>query len=294
MSDQNRKYLNQQYCPINKEAQFFPAPAKLNLSLSIIGQRADGYHLLESVFCFINLNDEVYLLPRIDTQINLHSSTFAKRAEDDLTVKAARLLQIEGKVQKGVDIWLNKRIPIGAGLGGGSSDAATVLLALNKLWQINFSREQLIQLSVRLGADVPFFVFGNNAFVEGIGEKLTKIHVPKKWYVIIYPNELINTAKIFSHKDLTRNSTPSIMRTLQNADERKNDLQEVVLKEYPQVAKALNALKPFGYPIMTGSGSCVFLECDSSEEARKVFQAVSESFEAYCVNSLTEHPLLND
>lgn len=276
------------------DAVAYAAPAKLNLMLKIVGRRADGYHLLETVFRFVDLNDTVYLQVRDDGQVRLHTVIAGVAPEHDLTVRAARLLQQASGTALGADIWVDKKIPMGGGLGGGSSDAATVLLGLNHLWKVNFSRDRLIELGVTLGADVPVFVYGRNSFATGVGEELTPVSLEKQWYVIVRPKVHVETAKIFAHEGLTRNSIPSIMRTLTTTQQRHNDMQAVVVSEYPQVAEALDALTKFGQPLMTGSGSCVFLEIESEDEARQVNQALSEQqFEVYCVQGLSEHPLLS-
>ncbi len=275
-------------------ASAYAAPAKLNLMLKIVGRRDDGYHLLETVFRFVDLNDTVYLKVRDDGQIVLHTLIEGVAPEQDLSVRAARLLQQKSASRFGADIWVDKKIPMGGGLGGGSSDAATVLLALNHLWKVHFSRPELIQLGVGLGADVPVFLYGRNSFATGVGEELTPVSLEKQWYVIVRPNVHVETAKIFAHEGLTRNSIPSIMRTLTTTQQRHNDMQDVVVSEYPQVAEALDALTKFGQPLMTGSGSCVFLEIESEGEARQVYQALSEQqYEVYCVQGLSEHPLLS-
>ncbi|MBP6863504.1 MAG: 4-(cytidine 5'-diphospho)-2-C-methyl-D-erythritol kinase [Neisseriaceae bacterium] len=272
----------------------YAAPAKLNLMLKIVGRRADGYHLLETVFRFVDLNDTVCLKVRDDGQVRLHTLITGVAPEQDLTVRAARLLQQASGSPLGADIWVDKKIPMGGGLGGGSSDAATVLLGLNHLWKVGFSRDRLIQLGVTLGADVPVFVYGQNSFATGVGEDLTPVSLEKQWYVIVRPKVHVETAKIFTHEGLTRNSIPSIMRTLTTTQQRHNDMQAVVVSEYPQVAEALDALTNFGQPLMTGSGSCVFLEIESEGEARQVYQALSEQqHEVYCVQGLSEHPLLS-
>lgn len=276
-----------------KTAQCFDAPAKLNLFLHITGQREDGYHLLETQFQLIDLCDKIYLQSREDGRIVLHAPTFGRDQEQDLTVKAATLLKKYTNTTKGADIWYEKNIPIGAGLGGGSSDAATTLMGLNHLWQTKVHKDRLQQLSLRIGADVPFFVFGRNAFASGVGEKFIEVNQPIKWYVVVYPKIHISTKEIFSDKRLTRN-TPSIkIRSLDVGAIRKNDMQDVVVNKYPEVAEALNELNQFGYSIMTGSGSCVFLTCDSKVEAEKVFQVISNKFEAYCVQGLAQHMLLD-
>lgn len=268
----------------------FPAPAKLNLTLSIVGQRADGYHLLETVFRFIDLADTVSLAVRTDGLIVLDNPLPDVPPEADLTVRAAKALQAATGCALGVSIRLTKRIPMGGGLGGGSSDAATVLLALNRLWQVNLSRAALQAIGLTLGADVPVFVFGQPAFAQGIGEDLTVCEVPDAWYVVLYPNVAVPTAKVFSHPDLTRNSPSVIMRSLKTTL-RKNDMQRVVCQMFPEVAGCISALGHYGNAMMTGSGSCVFLECSTQAEAETVYQAVSNQYGGFVVNGLQTHPL---
>lgn len=268
----------------------FPAPAKLNLTLSIVGQRADGYHLLETVFRFIDLADTVSLAVRTDSLIVLDNPLPDVPPEADLTVRAAKALQAATGCALGVSIRLTKRIPMGGGLGGGSSDAATVLLALNRLWQVNLSRAALQAIGLTLGADVPVFVFGQPAFAQGIGEDLTVCEVPDAWYVVLYPNVAVPTAKVFSHPDLTRNSPSVIMRSLKTTL-RKNDMQRVVCQMFPEVAGCISALGHYGNAMMTGSGSCVFLECSTQAEAETVYQAVSNQYGGFVVNGLQTHPL---
>lgn len=274
-------------------ARAFPAPAKLNLDLRITGRRADGYHELESIFCLIDLQDTVHLAVRADGQIVLHTPLDGVPSETDLTVRAARALQEHCGTKQGADIWLEKRIPMGGGLGGGSSDAATVLLALNRLWQCRLKTEELIGIGVKLGADVPFFLFGRNAFARGIGERLQEIDVPEQWYVVVRPEAHIETAKIFAHDGLTRNSKPSIMPTFQSLQPFRNDMQAVVLQDYPAVAQAFGCLSQYGEPLMTGSGSCVFLSFKEQEKAQAVCKEVSKAYQVFCVKGLSKHPLLD-
>ena len=276
---------------IPNEAQAFPAPAKLNLDLRITGKRADGYHNLESIFCLIDLCDTVYLKPRSDDLIILHTPTGGIPPEQDLAYRAASLLQKHTNSKSGVEIWLDKKIPTGAGLGGGSSDAATVLTVLNHRRECGLSRQQLIDLSATLGADIPFFLFGKNAFAKGIGEQLSPIDIPKQWYVVIKPKAHVSTPKIFSHRNLTRNSKPSIMPTFHSLQPFRNDMQAVVFQEYPEVWKAYCELSEYGSALMTGSGACIFLSTDSRQEANNIYQQVSQSYEAYCVEGLDVHPL---
>lgn len=274
-------------------AHVFSAPAKLNLDLRITGRRADGYHNLESIFCLIDLCDTVFLKPRNDRAIILHTPTQGVAAEDDLSYRAAALLQQHTQTEQGAEIWLEKRIPMGGGLGGGSSDAATVLMALNHLWQTGLTRQQLIDLGVCLGADVPFFIFGQSAFAKGIGEKLTEISIPKQWYVVVKPDVHVSTPKIFAHERLTRDSKPSIMPTFQTLQPFQNDMQAVVFEEYPEVWKAYQDLSIYGKALMTGSGACVFIAINHPEEAENIYQQVSKKYEAYCVEGLSIHPMFH-
>ena len=274
----------------------FPAPAKLNLLLHVVGKRPDGYHLLETVFRFIDLNDTVELAVRPDGVIELLNPTDGVPPDEDLTVRAAKLLQQHSACPLGVSIRLTKRIPMGGGLGGGSSDAATVLLALNHLWGTGVSRQTLMELGLSLGADVPVFIFGRNALATGVGEKLNEINLQPAWYVVIHPGVHVPTAKIFqnfSQEVLTEQGRISIMRILQTTQQRRNDLQSVVVKMYPAVNKVLSELSKYGFPLMTGSGACVFLECKSKDEADKVYQAVSKEYDGFVVKGLDSHPLID-
>lgn len=271
----------------------YPAPAKLNLMLKVVGRRADGYHLLETVFRFIDYSDTVELARRDDGVIELLNPIDGVPAERDLTVRAARLLQQHSGTPLGASIRLTKRIPMGGGLGGGSSDAATVLIALNALWQTGLARETLMQLGLQLGADVPVFVFGRNAFATGIGEELTVLDLPERWYVVLHPGVHVPTAEIFSSELLTRDSDLSIMRILETTQQRRNDLQRVVTTKYPAVNEVLSELEKYGSPLMTGSGSCVFLECDSEIEADKVYKALSDKYNGFVAKGLSVHPLFD-
>ncbi|MBL8506283.1 MAG: 4-(cytidine 5'-diphospho)-2-C-methyl-D-erythritol kinase, partial [Methylobacillus glycogenes] len=192
-----------------QDFQSFPAPAKINLFLHITGRRDDGYHLLQSVFRLLDHGDTVHIRVRDDAQITRSIDLPGVPAEQDLCIRAARLLQEHTSCQHGADIHVTKRTPMGGGLGGGSSDAATVLLALNRLWQVNLKREELLSLGLKLGADVPFFIFGENAWVEGIGEKLQSIQLNNAYYVVITPQVHISTAEIFASKQLTRDTNPT-------------------------------------------------------------------------------------
>ncbi|MBF0802866.1 MULTISPECIES: 4-(cytidine 5'-diphospho)-2-C-methyl-D-erythritol kinase [unclassified Neisseria] len=277
--------------PVSAAAQAYPAPAKLNLDLRITGRRADGYHELESIFCLIDLCDTVYIALRDDGQILLHTPIKGVPPETDLTYRAAAALQPFSDGRNGADIWLEKRIPMGGGLGGGSSDAATVLMVLNKLWRCALTQQQLMDTGLQLGADVPFFIFGKNAFAKGIGEQLTELDIPQQWYVVVKPPVHISTAVIFSHERLTRNSEPSIIPSFQSLQPFRNDMQAVVFQEYSEVSAAYSALEKFGKTLMTGSGACLFAAFNSQEEAVSVFEQISKIYEAYCIRGLALHPL---
>ena len=271
--------------------QAFPAPAKLNLFLHITGRRADGYHLLQSVFRLIDRHDDLHLRPTTDGQIRRTREVAGVPEAQDLCVRAARLLQQHTGCQLGVDIQLNKHLPMGGGLGGGSSDAATVLLALNRLWQLNLSRQELLRLALQLGADVPVFVFGRNAWAEGVGEELTAIALPPAWYVVLTPSVHVATAQVFASEQLTRDTNPAKMAAFFKGYGH-NDLQPVVCRQYPAVASALDWLKQFGDARMSGSGASVFLECDSKAEAQQIFSLKPDSIPGFISAGLDQHPLL--
>ena len=265
-----------------------PAPAKLNLFLHVTGRRADGYHLLQTLFRFIDLHDTLHFSLRADGVVHRTNDIAGVAEEQDLCVRAARLLQKETGCTQGVDITVEKRIPMGGGLGGGSSDAATTLIALNRLWSLGLTRERLMSVGLRLGADVPVFVFGENAFAEGVGEKLQAYPLPEAWYVVLFPPVHVPTEKIFSHPELTRDSVSIIMRALSTQSLR-NDLQPVVCSLYPEVAGYLAELGRYGKAMMTGSGACVFAEFESRSEAEAVLQKLPQR--GVVVQGLIKHPM---
>jgi 4-diphosphocytidyl-2-C-methyl-D-erythritol kinase len=277
-----------------------PAPAKLNLFLHVTGQRADGYHLLESAFQLVDRADLLHFNLRSDGDVIRTNDIAGIPAESDLIVRAAKLLQSHTHSQHGVDMTLDKTLPMGGGLGGGSSDAATTLIALNCLWGTNLSRQELMDLGGRLGADVPFFLFGQNAFAQGIGEKLTPLETPDCWYVVIEPGVAIPTQSIFSSKALTRNS-PSIKVADFHCYPQgnwRNDLQSVAVQLFPEVLFALDWLSHYGNAKMTGSGSCVFCACESEDAADEILKKVSstqsdklQNWNVWKCKSLKEHPL---
>ena len=251
-----------------------PAPAKLNLWLHIIGRRADGYHELETVFQFLDHGDELSFAVRDDGVIRLHTEIEAVPHDSNLIVRAARKLQEQSGTTMGADIWLSKVLPMGGGIGGGSSDAATTLLALAHLWQLDWSEDRLATLGLSLGADVPVFVRGHAAFAQGVGEQLTPVDPEEPWYVVLVPQVSVSTVEIFSHPQLTRDSLPLKMRPVPEGNSR-NDCQPVVEQSYPEVRNALNSLGKFTEARLTGTGSCVFGAFPSKAEADKVLALLS-------------------
>ncbi len=276
------------------------APAKINLFLHIVGQRPDGYHLLQSVFQLIDLSDEVLLDSRQDSQIHRINPLANVLPKDDLVVKAAVLLQKTCDVAKGVDISLEKNIPMGAGLGGGSSDAASTLLGLNQLWNLNLSKRELMDIGIQLGADVPFFIQGHNAFVEGIGEIITPIDLPIYEYAVVYPGVSIPTKEIFSSPELTRNHSQITITDFveQNSELTmfKNDLQEVAEQKYVAVKDAIGWLKsifPDTQPIMSGSGSSVFCKIPNTFDTDNRISQLPHGWKFFKVKSLMQHSAYN-
>lgn len=251
-----------------------PAPAKLNLWLHIIGRRADGYHELETVFQFLDHGDELSFAVRDDGVIRLHTEIEAVPHDSNLIVRAARKLQEQSGTPLGADIWLTKVLPMGGGIGGGSSDAATTLLALAHLWQLDWDEDRLAALGLSLGADVPVFVRGHAAFAQGVGEQLTPVDPQEPWYVVLVPQVPVSTVEIFSHPQLTRDSLPLKMRPVPEGNSR-NDCQPVVEQSYPEVRNALNSLGKFTEARLTGTGSCVFGAFPSKAEADKVLALLS-------------------
>ncbi|MBZ5755341.1 4-(cytidine 5'-diphospho)-2-C-methyl-D-erythritol kinase [Pseudomonas sp. S5(2021)] len=246
-----------------------PAPAKLNLMLHVLGRREDGYHELQTLFQFLDHGDELTFARREDGQIRLLSDLPGVDHESNLIVRAARLLQQLGDDVPGADITLVKRLPMGGGIGGGSSDAATTLLGLNRLWNLGLDLDRLAQLGLSLGADVPVFVRGHAAFAEGVGERLQPVELPEPWYLVAVPQVSVSTAEIFSDPELTRNTPPITVRSLL-AGGGHNDCQPVVEKRYPQVRNALSLLNKFVPARMTGTGACVFGSFPNEGEADKV------------------------
>jgi len=268
----------------------WPAPAKLNLLLHVLGRREDGYHLLQTVFQLIDLSDTLTFAPRDDGAIRLVAPLPGVSEEEDLTVRAARLLQAEAGCAAGATIAVEKCIPLGGGLGGGSSDAATALLALNELWGTRLARSDLARLGLALGADVPFFLHGRNALGEGVGEVLTTLVLPPLWYVVIAPQVAVSTREIFNSAALTRDTKP-LRITAFFAGLGRNDLEPVVRATYPEVARAIDWLARHGTARMSGSGSSVFAAFEHEDEARTVAAKVPGEWRAWAVRGLDRHPL---
>jgi 4-diphosphocytidyl-2-C-methyl-D-erythritol kinase len=272
----------------------WPAPAKLNLFLHVTGRRADGYHSLQTAFRLIDLADTLRFTPRDDGRLTLRQPLAGVPPEQDLCLRAAALLKRTGGHPGGVEIELDKRIPMGGGLGGGSSDAATTLIALNQLWQLGLARAQLQRLALQLGADVPVFVFGQNAFAEGVGEELTPLALPDAWYLVLVPPVQVPTAAVFAAPELTRDAKPiKITAFFDGLKQRslRNDLEPVVCKSYPDVARHLAWLKQHGEARMSGSGACVYAEFSNKSAAYAVHAQLPPALRGFVVHGLERHPL---
>jgi 4-diphosphocytidyl-2-C-methyl-D-erythritol kinase len=279
-----------------------PAPAKLNLFLHVIGRRADGYHLLQSVFVLIDWCDTLHVERRDDGRLERHDLGLALPA-DDLCLRAARALQRESGTPFGADVSIDKRLPSGAGMGGGSSDAATTLLALNRLWDLNWSRQRLQALGLRLGADIPFFVGGENAFVEGVGEVLTAVNLPRQWLAVVKPVASVETRSIFASPLLVRNTDAAIIESfLADASAShgfgsgsfgRNDLQPPAMSQCAEIAEAARWFEArFGNSRMTGSGSAVFAGAGAGAEPTAAMPVdCPPGWQARMCRSLEQHPL---
>jgi len=301
------------------QAARFSAPAKLNLFLHVVGRRADGYHLIQSAMQLIDLADEITVAVRDDGRVVRDGTVAGVAEDDDLAIRAGRLLQSAAGVASGATIGVVKRIPMGGGLGGGSSDAATVLLALNRLWQVDWPRERLMDLGLRLGADVPFFVGGDNAFVEGIGERITPIDLPATYFAVVHPGVSVPTAAIFGAPELTRDSEVlKILDFSKNGPDvlldapatggsgrlvLRNDLEPVAAARFDAVREALDWLSrrvdprsegdwagARGPARMSGSGACVFRAFDSADHAAACIAALPIRWNGWSARSLAAHP----
>lgn len=269
----------------------WPAPAKLNLFLHITGRREDGYHLLQTVFQILDYGDTIALTPRSDGHIVRTSELAGVAPEQDLVVKAARLLQQHSGSSLGADIHVEKNLPMGGGLGGGSSNAATVLVGLNAIWETGLDEDALAALGLQLGADVPVFVRGRGAWAEGVGEQLTPIELPEPWYVVIAPAVSVSTAELFASSQLTRNCRPiTIADFLSGAGQ--NVFEPVVKSRYGAVAEALDWLGQYGPARLTGSGGCVYAPFDSEQQARDVWKRRPDNWSGFVARGLNNSPLL--
>ncbi len=268
------------------------APAKLNLFLHITGRRANGYHELQTVFQLLDFNDELGFVIRDDGVITRSGDRYGIPDDEELCCKAARLLRERANSNLGVTISIDKQIPMGGGLGGGSSNAATTLIALNRLWGLDLSMLELANIGLQLGADVPIFVRGESAWAEGIGEQLTPIDLPERWFLVLTPNVHVSTKQVFAHKYLTRDSPAITIRDFR-AGLAENQLEKVVRESYPEVANALKVLGKFGKARMTGTGASVFLDCNDEHTAQQVLAECPSEMSGFIAKGIQEHPLLS-
>lgn len=275
---------------LNPALQGCLAPAKLNLFLHVVGRRPDGYHLLQTAFRLIDCGDKLDFHVRGDGSIHRTTALAGVPEEQDLVVRAARRLQQYTGCSLGADIAVHKHLPMGGGLGGGSSDAATTLMALNHLWRTGLDRHTLQTLGLELGADVPFFIYGRDAFAEGVGERFQPLALPPAWYVVIAPGVSVPTAEIFSSKDLTRDTVPIKIADFTTSTTR-NDLQAIACELYPEVSETINWLMQFAPARMTGSGACVFAEVKDELTAQGIVDRCPARWTAWKARSLAEHPM---
>jgi len=269
----------------------WPAPAKINLFLHVVGRQENGYHHLQTVFQFLDYADELKFDLFKDELISLDSNYTQISNDNDLILRAANALKQASGVKKGAAISVMKHIPIGGGLGGGSSDAATTLVALNELWHTGFSVDELVKLGVKLGADVPVFIRGHSAWAEGIGEILTPIEPDEDWFVVIHPGCHVPTAQIFADPDLTRNSPPITIRDFV-AGAVHNDCEQVVFREYPEVARAAKWLNSWSDARMTGTGSCIFGRFNNKLQADEVLKQLPAEWQGFVAQGINYSPLM--
>jgi 4-diphosphocytidyl-2-C-methyl-D-erythritol kinase len=269
----------------------WPAPAKLNLMLRVVGRRTDGYHELQTVFQFLQTSDTLDFRLRADGQIKRASDVPGVSEDDDLIIRAARQLQAQVGESRGVDIRIDKKLPMGAGLGGGSSDAATVLVALNCLWGCGLNSHELAELGLSLGADVPIFVGGQAAWAEGVGECLEPIELPEPWFLVLVPGCHVSTAAVFQDPDLTRDSPRITIRAFAAGDTL-NDCLPVVRKRYPEVAQALDWLAKFADARLTGTGACVFAGFDTQAAAERTLAQLPTGMQGFVARGMNRSSLL--
>ena len=273
--------------------QNFLAPAKINLFLHITGRRADGYHTLQSVFQLLDFYDTLHIKPTKNGEIKRVNDINGVPASQCLCGLAASALQQFTGCKLGVEYAIDKRIPMGGGLGGGSSDAATMLLALNHLWQLNLSREELMQIGLKLGADVPVFIFGQNAWAEGVGEILSPIDLPEQYYLVLTPQVHVPTAQVFANSTLTRDTKPLKIADFSSgvySSDFRNDLEAVVCKEFPAVATTLKWLNQFGLARMSGSGASVFVAVNSKQSADELLAKKPANTTGFVAKGIVKHP----
>lgn len=271
--------------------KIWPAPAKLNLFLHITARRADGYHELQTVFQLLDYGDELEFTVGDSGGIDLNTSLTGVADAQNLVVRAARLLQRHTGCRQGADITLRKRLPLGGGLGGGSSDAATTLMALNRLWRTNLPTAELAALGLQLGADVPVFIQGLSAWAEGVGEQLFPVSLPEAWYLVIAPPVTVSTAEVFSDPELTRDSAPiTIADFLSGAGH--NDCQPVARDRYPEIGQAIDWLDNFSKARMTGTGACVFARFDEREQAERVRRQLPADWQGFVARGVNRSPVL--
>lgn len=275
--------------PVSDWDRDWPAPAKINLFLHVVGRRADGYHLLQTVFRFLDAGDSLRFSPRADGGIVLATPLPGVPPETDLTVRSARALRSATGGVAGVTIALEKRLPLGGGLGGGSSDAATTLMALNHLWNCGLSTEELQRIGLSLGADVPVFIHGASCFAEGIGERFTEVALPPAWYLVTMPAVAVPTAEIFRAPDLVRD-TPSIDPASWRPGEGRNDLEPVACRLHPDIARHLAWLRGWGDARMSGSGACCFAGFATESGARAAHAALPPGMEGFVARGLDINP----
>ena len=269
----------------------WPAPAKLNLFLRVTGRRADGYHTLQTAFQFLDYGDELEFIVTGDGTI-MRVTPLPGIAEDrDLSVLAARLLKSRAAVTRGARIHVTKRIPAGGGLGGGSSDAATTLLALNELWDLRLTLPELAALGLELGADVPVFIHGHAAWAEGVGEILTPVEPEEACYLVVVPPVHVSTARVFADPELTRYSPPLTIRDFHEGHGLRNDLEPLVRSRYPEVDRAMRLLAEFGEPRMSGSGGCVFLKVTDVDRGRQILERIPKPLTGFVARGMNRHPL---
>ncbi len=269
-----------------------PSPAKLNLFLYITGQREDGYHELQTLFQFLDFGDTLSFALNNSNNITISPSLNSVPTEENLIYKAAKLLQKHTQTTRGVDIVLDKILPMGGGLGGGSSNAATTLVALNHLWNTQVPEKKLCELGLTLGADVPVFIQGKAAFAEGVGEKLRPINIDEKWYLVVKPPVHISTAKIFNHPDLIRNTPKRTLNALL-INKYENDCEKIVRELFPEVDKALSWLLEYAPSKLTGTGACIFAEFTNESDARSTLTKLPDWLTGFVARGVNTSPLLS-